>query len=433
MSKLWIVISREYAQVVKKKSFLVGIFLTPIFMIMVTILPALLAQKKSSSTENIAIIDLDNQGIGERFREVLAEYKIDDGRPAYDVREIYYADPQDSSGIASIRRELDSLINAKELKMYLVLNRGIENNDSCIMVAKSFGFVTGSRLDRGISRILAGRRLEKSNINLAVDSVLHLARSVEFTMEAPGGKKRDFLTLYLAGIVFVMIIFMTVIGYGQILMRAVIEEKNSRIIEVLVSSISPFQLMAGKIIGMGLASLTQLGIWILIGAVIYNFKGTLNINADISGVIFNPVLIVYFVIYLILGYLLFSTLFAFIGSIVNSDKEAQNFIFPITMILLLPVLIAMNVVQEPDSTLATTLSLIPFFTPTMMILRLNIIGVDHFSFSEPIIFQATLGVILTIITILIVTWITSRVFRIGILMYGKRPTLPEILRWMRYK
>jgi len=433
MSKMWVIIKSEYAQIVKKKSFLVGIFLTPIFMLVVTVLPALLAKKKSTTTERIAIVDLDGQGVGERFEKAIVEYKLDDSSPAYKVTKVYNIEPEDSVQISSVRHKLDSLINAKELKSYLILENNLENNDSCIMVAKSFGFSTNSRFDRTISRILASMRLEKSNINLEVDSVLALARSIDFKMESPGGKKRDFLTIYLAGIVFVMIIFMTVIGYGQLLMRAVIEEKNSRIIEVLVSSVTPFQLMFGKIIGMGLTSLTQLGIWILMGIVLFNFRGALNIDADISSIIFNPVLISYFVVYLILGYLLYSTLFAFIGSIVNSDKEAQNFIFPITIMLLLPVLIAMNVVQNPDSTLATTLSLIPFFTPTMMILRLNIMGVDHFTFSEPIIFEATIGAIITAITIIAVTWFTARVFRVGILMYGKRPTLPEIIRWVKYK
>jgi len=138
------------------------------------------------------------------------------------------------------------------------------------------------------------------------------------------------------------------------------------------------------------------------------------------------------VLYLILGYLMFSTLFALIGSIVNTDKEAQNFIFPITMTLLLPVIMAMYIVQEPDSTIATVLSLIPFFTPTMMIIRLNIAGSSVFSFADPMIIQATLGLIITALATVAVIWITAKVFRVGILMYGKRPTLPEILRWIRH-
>ncbi|UCD16956.1 MAG: ABC transporter permease [Candidatus Zixiibacteriota bacterium] len=433
MRKMWIVIKREYAQVVKKKSFLIGIILTPLFLIAITALPAFLATKKSSSTEHIAIIDLDQQGIGEKFKESLVRYKLDDNEtPAYQVTDIHELDPADTTKITELRKTLDSLILDGQLKSYLVIYGGVEQNDSAFQVAKSFSFRTSSRFERRLSNIVSGIRLKKMNIGVSTDSVLNVTRGINLKQQAPGGKERDFMTMYLSGIVFVMIIFMTAIGYGQILMRSVIEEKNSRIIEVLVSSISPFQLMAGKVVGLGLASLTQVAIWFLIGGVIYAFRASLDISADISGVIFNPIFIIYFLLFLVLGYLMYSTLFALIGSIVNSDKEAQNFIFPIIISLMLPLVLAMYIVQEPDSTLAVVLSLIPFFTPTMMILRINFIGVEVFNFSNPIIFEATLGVILTALTTLAVIWITGRIFRIGILMYGKRPTLPELLKWTRY-
>jgi ABC-2 type transport system permease protein len=433
MSKLWILIAREYAQVVKKKSFLIGILLTPIFMILITIVPAMLATKKSATLEKIAIIDLDQQGIGEDFKEAMNRYKLNDSTPAYMVTDIYVIDPNDSIAVAERRKFLDSLVSGGTLKSYLILAEGVADNDSAFLVAKSFSFNTASRFEKGVSDILASMRLRKSNINLASDSVLKITRRIDLIQQAPGGKVRDFMTMYLGGIVFVMIIFSTIIGYGQILMRSVIEEKNSRIMEVMISSVSPFQLMAGKIIGLGLASLTQVAVWVTIGLGIYSYRGALNISADISGIIFNPVFITFFVLYLVIGYILYSTLFALIGSVCNTDKEAQNFIFPITMSLIFPIIIAMYIIQEPDSILAVTLSLIPFFTPTMMILRLNVIGAESFSFGNPIILQAALGVIITILTTTLVIWLTSRVFRIGILMYGKRPTLPEIIKWMRYK
>ena len=299
-------------------------------------------------------------------------------------------------------------------------------------MAKSFGFRTINRFEYRMRNILAEHRLEKMDINVGIDSVLAATRSVDFRQQAPGGKERDFMTMYLGGIIFVMIIFMTALGYGQTLMRSVIEEKNSRIMEVLVSSISPFQLMAGKVVGLGMASLTQVAIWFAIGLGLWFFRGSLNVSADIAGIIFNPVFLVYFILFLILGYLLYSTLFALIGSIVNSDKEAQNFIFPITMSLILPVMIAMYIVQDPDSTIAVVLSLIPIFTPTMMILRLNFAAVDTFSFANPMIVQATIGVVLTLLATIGIIWVTGKIFRVGILMYGKRPTLPEIIKWVKH-
>ena len=432
MHKLWILIKSEYLQVVKKKSFLIGVILTPVFMLLVTVVPTMLATKKSDTTEKLAIVDIDNQGIGERFRDAISRYKLDDSSAAYMVTDIYRLSAGDSAALSELQSRLDSMILDKRLKYYMVIFDNVEQNDSVYLVGKSFGFRTSNRFENRMSNILSGMRLEKSNVNLDVDSVLGLTRSLELMQKAPGGKERDFLTLYLGGIVFVMIIFGTLIGYGQILMRSVIEEKNSRIIEVLVSSVSPFQLMAGKIIGLGMASLTQVLIWFIIGAGLYMFRGNLEISADIAGVIFNPVFIFFFVAFLLVGYIMFSTLFALIGSLVNTDKEAQGFIFPITMTLILPIIIAAYLIQEPDSTVAVVLSLIPFFTPTMMILRLNFMGADTFNFSNPIILEAFIGLGITILTSILVIWITAKVFRVGILMYGKRPTLPEIFKWIKH-
>lgn len=432
MSKMWVIIKREYAQVVKKKSFIVGIVLTPLFMIAISVLPAILASKKSTDTHKIAIIEMDDKKVGQKFAESLKRYTLDNDLPAYEVTDIYNINPDDTTKLAEQRAVLDSLVRAKQLKSYLIINHKAEENDSIVLVAKSFVFRTNSRFEGRLSEILSGIRLNDSDVNLEVDSLLKLTRRIDLNQQSPGGRERDFLTMYLGGIVFVMIIFMTIITYGQVLMRSIIEEKNSRIIEVMISSVSPFQLMAGKIIGLGLANLTQVGIWIVIGIGIYNFRGSLDISADVAATMFNPVFLSFFLIYLLIGYIMYSTLFALIGSIVNTDKEAQNFIFPITMCLILPVMVAMYIIQEPDSVITITLSMIPIFTPTMMILRMNFIGVEAFTFANPIIFEATIGVVITTLTTLLIIWLTAKIFRIGILMYGKRPTLPEIIKWMRY-
>jgi ABC-2 type transport system permease protein len=250
---------------------------------------------------------------------------------------------------------------------------------------------------------------------------------------SPGGKSRDFLTLYFTGLIFVMIIFMTVISYGQVLMRSIIEEKSSRIVEVLVSSLSPSQLMYGKIFGLGAANLTQVAIWVFAGLAIFLYKGPANVPSEILGTVFNPIYVGFFVLYLLIAYIMFSTMFAFIGSICTTDKEAQNFIFPITMALVLPIIVNMGIVQDPDATFAVVLSMIPIFTPTIMVLRLTYANLDVFSFSEPIILEATIGLIITIVFTALVVWLSAKVFRMGILMYGKRATLPEIAKWVRYK
>jgi ABC-2 type transport system permease protein len=435
MHKFWTILKSEYAQVVKKKSFLLGIILTPVFLVVVTILPAMLANKNISSQEAYAIVDLDERGIGDRFAESLRRYKLDDDSTteAYRLTQIFQVSPEDTEYLDSIKTVLDSAILLKNLKYYVIIYPNVEITDSALMVSKALSFKTSSRFERRISSILAAMRLETSNINLPIDSVLTMTRDIDMIMASPGGKKRDFLVVYFGAFIFVMIVFVSVISFGQVLMRSVLEEKSSRVMEVLISSVSPFQLMMGKVIGLGAANLTQIGIWGLMALVVFLFRGTFEIPAQVSSIVSNPILVVYFLIYLMIAYIMYASMFAFIGSICNTDKETQNFMFPIIMSLMLPIFMLMYIVQEPDSTASIILSLIPIFSPTMMVARLNIIGPESFSFADPIILEATLGVLFSLLFALFMIWITGRVFRIGILMYGKRPSLPEIIKWVRYK
>jgi len=435
VGKFWTIVGSEYAQVVKKKSFLVGIILTPVFLLLVTILPALFAQRGISTPEQYAVIDADGRGIGERFAQSLTRYMLDDDSTtqAYKLARIYSIPGGDARRIDSLRVVLDSAIVSKDLKYYVVIYPGIEYSDSALMVSKSINFRSGTRFDRRLSDILAEIRLESSNINLPVDSVLGMTRRIELIQASPGGKTKAFESVYFGALVFVMIIFFSVVSFGQILMRSVIEEKNSRIMEVLVSSVSPFQLMMGKIVGLGAANLTQIGIWVAVGLVIFSARGSLEVPTEVSGILFNPVLIGFFVLFLVIAYVMYSTLFAFVGSICTTDKETQNFVFPITMSLMLPIILLMYIVQEPDSTVSVVLSLIPVLAPTMMVARLNIASPETFTFGNPVIMEAVIAAVLATLFTLFLIWITARIFRIGILMYGKRPTLPEILKWVRYK
>ncbi len=434
MNKFWTIVKAEYAQVVKKKSFLVGIILTPVFLIIVTVLPAALADRGVSKPVSYAVVDADGRNIGQRFAQSLSRYKLDDdtATEAYSLTRIYSVPDIASDQLDSLRAVLDSAIINGQIKYYVVIYPGIEKNDSALLVSKSINFKTAARFDRRISDILAQIRLEQSNVNMPVDSILTMARRIDMLQASPGGKQREFLTVYFGAFIFVMIIFISVIGFGQILMRSVIEEKNSRIMEVLVSSVSPFQLMLGKVVGLGAANLTQIGIWVVIGLVLFSFRGALEVPADISGIVFNPVLIIFFVLFLVIAYVMYSSVFAFIGSICNSDKEAQNFMFPIIISLMLPVFLMMYIIQEPDSAVSIILSMIPIFTPTMMVARLNIGAPETFSLSDPVILEAVIGVVLAAVFTVFLVWLAARVFRVGILMYGKRPNLPEILKWVRY-
>ena len=283
------------------------------------------------------------------------------------------------------------------MKYYLVLKPNAHlSDDNLFLVTNSDNFLTINRFESRLSDLLSSQRLEESNVNLGVDSVLSLTRRVDLPIQDAKGQSIPFMVKYMGGLIFVFMIFGMVLSYGQMVMRSVIEEKNSRIMEVLVSSVTPFQLMLGKICGLGAATFTQVAIWIVLGAGAYSMKGALNIDPSIDRIVFNPVIVIFFVLFLVTGYLLFSTIFALVGSIVNNEKEAQNFVMPISLSMVLPVMIAIHVIQEPNSTLSTVLSLIPLFTPTMMLLRVVFLApsLTEYTLFSGIIGQATVGFIL---------------------------------------
>lgn len=436
MSKFWVILKREYVQVVKKKSFIIGIILTPILMGGFTLIPALLVRTKASTAEKLAVIDQSGLNIGQRFGKSLERYKLDDSiTNYYKINNIFEVEKDNDIRFNEINDSLRQLIIDKEIKYFLVIKPEAHLIDTNIfLVTNSDNFVTLNRFERRLSDVLSSIRLDMSEINLEVDSILNLTKRIDLKTKDAKGESIPFMIKYFSAIIFVGIMFGMIFGYGQLVMRSVIEEKNSRIMEVLISSVTPFQLMLGKVMGLGAATFTQIAVWVILGAGIYSMKGAFEIDPSIDRIIFNPVIIIFFILYMISGYILFSTLFALIGSIVNTEKEAQSFIFPITMVMILPFMIGMYIIQEPNSTLSVTLSLIPFLTPNIMIMRIIFIAptLTEYSLASGIIGEAILGFILIVISIIGMIWLTSKIFRIGILMYGKRPTLPEIIKWIKY-
>jgi len=439
MFKFWVIFKREYAQVVKKKSFIVGIFVTPVFMGALILLPTFLADMKSSESETMAIIDQSERGMGREFAVSLERYTLEDSvqadQPSYTVDSVFEIAPDDEARFKAVQDSLGQLIIDDELTYYLVIREQAYLCDTCsYLVTNSNKFRTIQRFENRFSEVLSSQRLAVSNINLEVDSVLSLTRHVNLPIRDAKGQSLPFLTKYMGAMIFVLIMFAMIIAYGQMVMRSVIEEKNSRVMEVLVSSVSPFQLMLGKICGLGAATFTQVAIWVILGAGIYSMKGALSVDASIDRIVFNPLVVVFFVLFLTTGYLLFSTIFALVGSIVTTEKEAQNYVMPITMSMMLPVIIGMYIIQQPNSTFSIVLSLIPIFTPTTMMMRVVFLAPTASSYSifSGIAAQATLGFILLVAAVIGMIWLTGKIFRVGILMYGKRATLPEIIRWVKY-
>jgi ABC-2 type transport system permease protein len=438
MSKFFVIVKREYAQIVKKKSFLVGVLLTPVLMIALMLLPAMLATKEMTRPERLAIIDRGEHEVGRKFAEALEKYKIQDTeQPAYIIRENLQIGPSDKERFQHVLDSLTGEVTEQRLRYMLVINPGAHLCDTNIyLVTNSQNFRTLSRFEYQLSQVLSTLRLSETDINLPVDSVLALTGRIDLKLKDTKGESIPFMVKYFGAIIFVMILYFMVVMNGQTLMRSVIDEKNSRIMEVLISSVTPFQLMAGKVMGMGAAAFTQVAIWFAVGLGIFFYTGSTSLELDpsISRIAFDPAIVTFFLLFFITGYIMYSTLFALIGSIVNSDKEAHGFVLPVSLSLILPLVVGMAVVQDPHATWVMAMAYFPLFTPTMMLMRVVFVAPTavEYSLFSGIVGEAALGFIVVVLATIVIVWFAARIFRIGILMYGKRPTLPEIARWVRY-
>ena len=434
MRKFLVIMKREYAQVVKKKSFLIMTLLTPVIMAAMMVVPSFLISKgMRSEVETYAVIDMDGHGIGEATSEAMGAYMLnDDVTPAYESTGLF---TPDEANYENVYDSLVQLIRERELRYLLVIHPNAYRADSnLLLVTNSENQLTLNRIESKLGEVLSRQRLEASNINLPVDSVLALTASVDLPRQDTKGEYVNPIYRTIAGFVLIMLIYMLIVIDGQSLMQSIIEEKNDRIMEVLVSSATPFQLMTGKVIGTGLAALTQVGIWILAGAIIVTTYGS-SVDPAIMRTVFNPATVAAFVMFLISGFLLFSSFFAFIGSVVNNPKEAQSMIMPLIVVLMMPgLMVGMTAMQMPDAGWVQVMSYIPTYTPLVMMMRVCATAptVEGNPLLSPIMGEAVIGTVLVIIATIVAMWITGRVFRMGILMYGKRPTFPEIMRWVRH-
>jgi ABC-2 type transport system permease protein len=231
------------------------------------------------------------------------------------------------------------------------------------------------------------------------------------------------VAVFVTTFIMVMLLYTVVLIYGIAVMRSIIEEKSSRILEVLLSSVTARELLAGKILGVGAVSLTQILIWVTFAALV-SFPGLVAAHSFISGVHIPMAGIIAFGVFFLLGYFLYSTMYAAVGAMVNTDQEAQQMQWPAMLPIIMSLVLMNPVLQHPNSALAFWLSIIPFFAPILMLVRVLV--------EQPPAWQLALCVALMLVTIYGLLSLTSRIYRVGILMYGKRPTLPELRRWLKY-
>jgi ABC-2 type transport system permease protein len=276
---------------------------------------------------------------------------------------------------------------------------------------------TDTALRTAIRRVLLRERLTGRGFQTPeIDTLL---APVEIETPDTGNTTAAFYGAYL----FFILMYMVIMLYGMNTARSIIEEKSSRIFEVLLSTIRPEEMLAGKIIGVGAVGLTQVGVWMLAAlAVGINFAG--SIPGTGGHAIISATQIFFFVAYFLFGFLLYSSMAAALGAMTNSEQELQQ----LNMFLVIPLafcmLMLVSIIKSPDSALSRFVSLIPFCSPLLMNFRISI--------GAPQPWEIWLSFVLMSLTIAAILWVSSRIYRVGILMYGKKPNLPEILRWLKY-
>ncbi|HXA86649.1 MAG TPA: ABC transporter permease [Candidatus Dormibacteraeota bacterium] len=430
MHNIFIIAKREYLERVRTRSFVIMTLFIPLLMFGVTVVPTMLANRGSNDIKHMVVVAADRD-TAEMIRSRIEQKQEDEksgrtkGNKLGQERGLpagHFTVEVSTNTAEEERAALTAKVKAKQLDAFLWATPDA-------IRARKLDFVTNdvsSFIDNGVLGVTindALRRQALKNKGLKEDEIEATLDSVEVAPQSPLGKNApNPQVMFIATLGMVMVMYVTVLLYGVNVMRSILEEKTSRIMEVMLSIASAKDMMAGKILGVGAVGLTQVGIWGLTAG-IFSGGALVGTAALIKGVL-SAKLLIFFGIFFLLGYVLYSTLCAAVGSMVNSEQEAQQMQFLVMMPMVLSVIFIVNIFQHPSSPVAIFGSLFPFTAPLVMFSR---IALDSAPWE-----QIALSIALMLATIYGMVWLCGRIYRVGILMYGKKPTLPEIMKWIKY-
>jgi ABC-2 type transport system permease protein len=409
MLNVWLVAKREYLERIRAKSFLIMTILIPLLMGGL-VYGAALANGRSGSNLHIAVVTQDPRFGADLKSELESAKHVDRDSAKQGVTRVDVISPPASD----TRDLLDNRLRDRKLDGYIWVTPSAtpHTRPTFEWVSKSKAdILTPSLLGQGIRTTLTREGL--GNLGMPASDVDSLLKPVDLVSK---DKDAAFASVY--ALFFLM--YFVILFYGMNVARSIIEEKTSRVFEVLLATIRPEEIMAGKVLGVGAVGLTQIGIWIIAGLLITKFG---LLAAGVSFAI-TPVQVAFFILFFLLGYVLYSSVAAALGAMTSSEQELQQ----LNMFLMLPLiacsLVILRVVRDADGAVAQAFSFFPFCTPLIMYVRIAV--------HQPPAWQIALSIVDLILTILAVLWFASRIYRVGILMYGKKPNLPEILRWLKY-
>lgn len=424
-SKFWIIATNEYLRYLKSKSFWITTFVLPIAWILILVIPNVIAVMSFKKTEmKIAVVDRTNSKLGNEIVKSASK--------------TFYLEKRDVKALNQeiIEGKLDGYILLKDVDL--------KKNSTVLFTKGGGGLSLINVLEKTLTEVFRKHRLLEKGIDPQIVNFVLDEVKIETKKVTKEGIEKDYASFYgILGYIMAFLIYILLFIYGAMVMRGVIEEKTSRIVEILLSSARPIDIMFGKILGIGSVGLTQILIWLIFTAILSLFSTQIislfvspsNIpseidalsqttqmpNFEIPPLPFLPVLV--FIAYFILGYFFFATLFSGIGAAVDQEQDAQTISTPVYLFLIIPIMFVSAVMADPESTLSVCLSLVPPFTPILMTVRI-------FATSVPA-WQIILSFVLLILSIFGNILLSTKIYRIGILIYGKKPTFKEIYRWLR--
>ena len=441
MRKFFAVVKREYIQRVRTKFFVVATILGPLMMAAFTIVPALMFGIKAGGPTRIAIVDQTGKMYDRVARELTGDRSAPNNAPTQDPNQ-----PSQLTGtpkerlnqggnsiqgnfaveevrlggrsLDEVRRELDARVTRKDLDGYIILPPNLLKDEQPEFSARNTADVfTQSRIENSISRAVRSQRLVENGID--EKRVEKMSEPVSLKTTGAGGKESKGESSFYLVFGLGLLIYMSVLLYGQFVLGAVIEEKETRIAEILFSSMRSFPLMMGKLIGVSFVALTQLGIWAMafLGISVWAAGSSITIPH------ISPVLFLYFVLYFLMGYFIYATVYAVVGSMVTTTQEGGQLALPVVLMLVAGFYLSFSIIRSPNSSLAFWASMFPFFAPITMLVRIVT--------ETPPLWQILLSLAIEVATVVGLMWVASRIYRVGMLMTGKKASIPEVWRWVR--
>jgi len=456
MRKLLAIIKREYIQRVRTKFFVIITVLGPLMLVVFTIVPGLLFSIKAGGDTRIAVVD---QTEGARVyesirRSLLRKDRGDEHDSSAGVAGSLNANTTDRAeqagrsmggsfvvekvspgerSLADVRRELNERIGRDELDGYLVIPPDILKNSQSktAYYGRNVGdVITRGQIEDRLNRAVRRERLVAQGVR--EQDIEDLSKPVDLVAYPVNEKGQEGSKDTGAGFVMVFVIafliYISVLMYGQVVLGAIVEEKETRIAEVLFSSVRSSTLMVGKLIGVSLLALTQLGIWTVAFALLslYGVGMLAAQGVNVGDIVIPqlpPLFFVYFFLFFVLGYFIYASIYVLIGSMVTTAQEGGQLAMPVVFLLMAGLYMAFPVIRSPNSSFAVWVSMVPFFSPITMMVRIVS--------QTPPLWQILLSLVIGFLTVVLLLWLASRIYRIGMLMYGKRATIPEVMRWVR--